>query len=729
MEWRLTEKLSKLLEEYADPREGIAGEIAQREKQRRQQLRCALGTVSDNHDPECKGRLRVASDMLGAGTVTPWLPVLHSWSGKGSGIWFIPEIGTQVVMLWTHGEAHNMVVAGYLWDEKHRPPEWDTERAAESVIIQTGHHRFELNDREGKERILIESARGSLYVELGSEGIRMTNTLGGVRVKCRKLTLEGEEGVEIKAERVEIESGGRVVIGTREGTVIESEGNVAVEGKKIKLNGTRGVTAEGKELAGQGSKVMGFDIHRMVIPSGNGTAIAAIPHAFIGELKERLSEDVEINGKKAGVKGSVAKHTDARHLQLPGTIKFEQEPKKEGEVSGNTKRKVEINGKEAAVVGSTVTTCNDIGMRDNSTILAGGMSIPMPMILHPKNSGEYERERQGGEGKKPSFTQVQWGTTRVGEGEEVRLRASVKDIADGNGVTLQVFSEGKSPEDGIAYAKLAQTVEGGVAEGVWSYRANGNDIPPERNPRFIFSAHSAWCPWKKSENSLEVELRRPEITKTEWQDTEGKSIDKATVGAAIKLSAQVKEFEQGQGLTFTVYNERTQEEVTGIGAQVKDGKAEAQWNPVDTRTSDDTGELKYYFEVTAARCKPVKSGDIQVKNPKVISMEWDKKAIYWGDKATLKIKTFELSDESPTCKLQLWEKDYTTEDDFILEQDITIDKDEVEQEIEFNFDVEKILDEEIDGKLEIFCRIIYKGSDIATKTDSMIVVRTERGRR
>ena len=62
-------------------------------------------------------------------------------------------------------------------------------------------------------------------------------------------------------------------------------------------------------------------------------------------------------------------------------------------------------------------------------------------------------------------------------------------------------------------------------------------------------------------------------------------------------------------------------------------------------------------------------------------------------------------------------------------KDITIDKDELEQEIEFNFDVEKIRDEEIDGKLEIFCRIIYKDSDIATKIDSMIVVRTERGRR
>ena len=80
-------------------------------------------------------------------------------------------------------------------------------------------------------------------------------------------------------------------------------------------------------------------------------------------------------------------------------------------------------------------------------------------------------------------------------------------------------------------------------------------------------------------------------------------------------------------------------------------------------------------------------------------MEWDKKAIYYGDKATLKIKSFELSDESPSCKLQLWEKDYTTEDDFILEQDITIDSDEVETEIEFNFDLDKVLDEEIDGEL------------------------------
>ncbi|MFC2289904.1 MAG: hypothetical protein ACFNKF_09800, partial [Treponema lecithinolyticum] len=51
--------------------------------------------------------------------------------------------------------------------------------------------------------------------------------------------------------------------------------------------------------------------------------------------------------------------------------------------------------------------------------------------------------------------------------------------------------------------------------------------------------------------------------------------------------------------------------VTSIGAEVKDGKAEAQWtyhwdgDPLEEKP-------KYYFEVTANRCKPVKSEDIEL---------------------------------------------------------------------------------------------------------------------
>ena len=410
-------------------------------------------------------------------------------------------------------------------------------------------------------------------------------------------------------------------------------------------------------------------------------------------------------------------------MQLPGTIRFINPPSNKGEVTGATAGKVRINGKEAAVVGSTVTTCNDIGVKDNSRIMAPGTMMVMPKIIHPNNTQEYEREKKE-EKKERKFESVRWEKTRVKEGEEVKLKSSVKDIEDGNGVTLQVFGEGQGPEDGIAYAKLVLTVEGGAAEGVWSYRTNGNDIPPERNPRFIFSAHSAWCPWKKSENSLEVELRRPKIEKAEWQDADGKTASKGTVGTPVKLYAEVTEFEEGQGVTFTVYNARTQAEVTGIGAEVKDGKAEAQWNPIDTRSPEDTEELKYYIEATSLRCKPVKSGDIQVKNPKVISMEWDKKAIYWGDEIELIIKTIEMEDELPECKVDIWEEEREQPNKLLQSTTVKLDKDEVKVKFRLNFTLKDVsqFDKDDDYRVYAVATIDQLGTYFKQEEEKYLIV-------
>ena len=109
-----------------------------------------------------------------------------------------------------------------------------------------------------------------------------------------------------------------------------------------------------------------------------------------------------------------------------------------------------------------------------------------------------------------------------------------------------------------------------------------------------------------------------------------------------------------------------------------------------------------------------------MRNPRVVSMEWDKKAIYYGDKATLRIKTLEVAQESPTCRLQLWERDYTTADDLLLEKELTIDGDEVETEIEFNFDVERVVDED-ELELEIIPKLILNDAIQLHQNYSLIV--------
>ena len=568
-----------------------------------------LGIVADNRDPECLGRVKVQLDLLSPGCVSPWYPMGGRWTGGGQGLWSLPDIGTQVLVAFPDGDKSRGIVLGSLYDEKHLPPETSSEKKADSILLQTRNHRIEITDDAGKEGISIESAAGKMRCVLDKKnGIQIANELGNIKINCRKLKTASGNNVELNGKKVSVSCDGATGTKSGKGTKITCDKNVGMEGKNIKLNGSSGVCAEGKQMAAQDDRVMGMDVHIMVIPSGPSTTTAPLPHPFMGKLDDGLSDDVSIGDKKAAVRGSKSKHDDPTHMQLPGTIKFQNNPKKEGEVTGGTSPSVKIDGKEAAVIGSLVSTCNDIGARNNSTVIAAGAGMPMPAIINPSNTEAFERERREQENREPKLSSVKWSAESVEEGEVAELTASVQDIADGNMVSLLVFPEGKGPEDSVPIASFQRTVKGGSLSVKWSYRANRSGMPPEKNPRFVFTAHCAWCSFGKSSNALEVKLIRPEITKAEWRDKDGKPADKGLVGEALKLHAETKDMEGG--VTFWIYDDRGSL-VTSIGADIQDGKAEAEW------TYHYNGERldakpRFTFEVTGNRCKNVKSSEVEI---------------------------------------------------------------------------------------------------------------------
>jgi len=145
---------------------------------------------------------------------------------------------------------------------------------------------------------------------------------------------------------------------------------VTCKGKNILLDANKGVTTERRHLAAKDDPVMGIDVHDMVVPSGSGTTIVPIPHQFIGKMASNLSPDVKVRGDAAATMDSIARHDCGIHMQVPGTISFVTGPRKEGDVTGATGRTVFVNGKQVAVLGSTLTTCNDVGARENTTIIA-----------------------------------------------------------------------------------------------------------------------------------------------------------------------------------------------------------------------------------------------------------------------------------------------------------------------------------------------------------------------
>ena len=569
-----------------------------------------LGIVTDNRDPECLGRVRVLLDLLSPGCVSPWYQMSGRWTGGGHGFWMLPDIGTQVLVAFPAGDKSHGIVLGCLYNEKHLPPETSPEKKADSMLYQTRNHRIEITDDAGKEGISIESAAGKMRCVLDKEnGIQIANGLGDIKINCRKLKVSPSKSMELNGTKmVSVSCDGATGIKSGKGSKITCDKNVGIEGKNIKLNGSSGVCAEGKQMAAQDDRVMGMDVHIMVIPSGSSTTTAPLPHPFIGKLDDGLSDDVSIGDKKAAAKGSKAKHDDPTHIQLPGTIKFQNSPKKEGEVTGGTSSTVKIDGKEAAVIGSLVTTCNDIGARNNSTVIAAGAGMPMPAIINPSNTEDFERERRKQENREPRFSDVKWSAATVAEGEEAELTACVQDIADGNMVSLLVFLEGKGPEDSVPIASFQRTVKGGNVSAKWSHQTNQSGMPPEKNPRFIFTAHCAWCSFGKSSNALEVKLIRPEITKAEWRNMDGNPADKGLVGEALKLYAETKDMEGG--VTFWIYDDRGRL-VTSIGADIQDGKVVAEWTYHYNGEKLDA-KPKFTFEVTGDRCKKVESPEVEI---------------------------------------------------------------------------------------------------------------------
>ena len=599
----MNQNIRKKLETYKDTQEDTHGNGMYSHSQKAFHVDSpfTLGIVADNRDPECLGRVRVQLDLLSPGCVSPWYQMSGRWTGGGHGFWTLPDIGTQVLVAFPAGDKSHGIVLGCLYDEKHLPPEISPEKKADSMLYQTRNHRIEITDDAGKEGISIESAAGKMRCVLDKKnGIQIANELGDIKINCRKLKIASGKNVGLNGnKKVAVSCDGTTGASSSKGIKITCDKDVGIEGKNIKLNGSSGVCAEGKQMAAQDDRVMGMDVHIMVIPSGPSTTTVPLPHPFIGKLDDGLSDDVSIGDKKAALKGSKAKHDDSMHMQLPGTIKFQNNPKKEGEVTGGTSSTVKIDGNEAAVIGSLVTTCNDIGARNNSTVIAAGAGMPMPAIINPSNTEEFERERREQENREPRFSDVKWSAATVAEGEEAELTAGVQDIADGNMVILLVFPEGKGPENSVPIASFPCTVKGGSVSAQWSHRANRSVMPPEENLRFIFTAHCAWCNFEKSSNTLEVRLARPEITKAEWRNSDKKNITKEKIDNKITLYAETKDIDDGKTVTFEIFeslqNPSVESPQKTLFASVLKGNASVEFNFNDLMPPPKIDEALYRY--------------------------------------------------------------------------------------------------------------------------------------
>ncbi len=381
------EHLNTIKSNYWDPKRPET-RLLQKETDR--SVRFQQGIVSDNKDPDKKGRLRIHFPIWGDNIVTDWIPMMRPYSGKDQGLFMLPQVGERVLCIFLNDNANKPIVLGSFYNSQSKPP-IDHNKGDVKMITSPKGTTIVLDDTDGKERIEIFAKEGKMRMVLDKEkGISIINELGDIKIKCKKLTIKADDAASIKMKKGFKIEADEIKMQSKKGIELKASGNVVAKGNKIKLKGM--VAAMNKALACKGDQVVGVDIHIEMVPAGTSLVPTPMPNPFIGKLDSKVSQDVLLKGKGVATKGTIAKAIGPGHILFPPGVQWQKNPANEGEVTLGTVPTVKVNGKEVACLGSMVKTCADPMDVENGTIIAAGAAVPVPVLVPGMDKPEFDRK-------------------------------------------------------------------------------------------------------------------------------------------------------------------------------------------------------------------------------------------------------------------------------------------------------------------------------------------------
>lgn len=166
-----------------------------------------VGWITDNRDPKNLGRVRIRFPwMENNATMTPWVKVITPYVQANSGIYFIPAIGSRVLVGFEGGNVEKPCCLGNLFDDDYPPDsawsgDFNNKDAKIHAIRTESGQTIEFHDESGSEKIRI-------YDTNNKNEITLDTANGEIKIKAtEKLTIEAKE-IEIKAQMgMKIEAG------------------------------------------------------------------------------------------------------------------------------------------------------------------------------------------------------------------------------------------------------------------------------------------------------------------------------------------------------------------------------------------------------------------------------------------------------------------------------------------------------------------------------------------
>lgn len=223
--------------------------------------------VTDNHDPKGLGRIRVKFHWMNGSEKTPWLRVTSPHGGDKKGMFFIPEVGEEVIVGFEGDSPVKPYIIGTVYHGKATTDYSNNNNDVKAIQTRSGN-KIVMNDKEGS--IFVEDkdsnsikidgdgninvlSNKSIVLTCGDSKIEMKKD-GTINITGKKITTNAKEKATMVSNQASFTADGNsgdakmdgmkaAINGSMEAklaggakTEVSASGNVAVKGALITLN-------------------------------------------------------------------------------------------------------------------------------------------------------------------------------------------------------------------------------------------------------------------------------------------------------------------------------------------------------------------------------------------------------------------------------------------------------------------------------------------------------------
>jgi phage protein D/phage baseplate assembly protein gpV len=195
-----------------------------------------IGVVTNNKDPEDRGRVKVKYPWLSDKVESDWARIVGVGAGHERGFYCLPEVNDEVLVLFENDDASRPYVIGGLWNGQDQPP------ARIGEVLDNGKVR---------QRIFKTRAGHILTFTDGPQQGVVIETAGGLILALD----DASKTVSIRSKTISIKSDGDLNL-QGANLKIEATGSLTLKGQTFSLNATdMGEVKAGATLGVRGALV------------------------------------------------------------------------------------------------------------------------------------------------------------------------------------------------------------------------------------------------------------------------------------------------------------------------------------------------------------------------------------------------------------------------------------------------------------------------------------------